>query len=103
MVIPIDSKLTPAGSLQIVYHPDNAAGALAGLCDSLGITVLAYKIFTFVVHFTSNIITSSLLLTLNARQTPQHGHETPHTTRETPETDDISPSGLTTPRSARLG
>jgi diketogulonate reductase-like aldo/keto reductase len=40
--------LTHPRRVQIVYHPDNAAGAPVGLCDSLGITVLTYKIFTFV-------------------------------------------------------
>ncbi|KAJ7914309.1 Aldo/keto reductase [Mycena leptocephala] len=41
----IAARIRPAVN-KIVYHPDNAAGAPTGLCDSLGITVLAYKIFT---------------------------------------------------------
>ncbi|KAJ7695888.1 NADP-dependent oxidoreductase domain-containing protein [Mycena olivaceomarginata] len=45
MELTIAAKIRPAVN-KIVYHPDNAAGAPVGLCDSLGITVLTYKIFT---------------------------------------------------------
>jgi len=41
----IAAKIRPAVN-KIVYHPDNAAGAPVGLCENLGITVLAHKIFT---------------------------------------------------------
>ncbi|KAJ6536885.1 NADP-dependent oxidoreductase domain-containing protein [Mycena capillaripes] len=41
----IAAKIRPAVN-KIVYHPDNGAGAPVGLCNSLGITVLTYKIFT---------------------------------------------------------